>query len=142
MAVANPIYDLDPSQGAAARRVCVVNDDAAVRVSLKFVFQAAGFEVGAFATGRGLLSSPLLRAADGFVLDHKPRGADGLALARRLRALGLSAPILLTTGIRCGVLETFAGAVERVITAPRVDEEIIARLFVMIEETRGLRNST
>jgi two-component system, LuxR family, response regulator FixJ len=142
MAAANPLYDLDPTPGAAARRVCVVNDDAAVRVSLKFVFQAAGFVVSAYASGRGLLASSALRVADGFVLDHKPRGADGLELARRLRGLGLGAPIVLITGFRSGPLETFASAVERVIPAARVDEEIIAQLIRMIEEPRDLRNNT
>jgi FixJ family two-component response regulator len=133
---------LDDREPTPPLRVCVVNEDAAVRVSLRFVFQSAGFEVNAYATRRGLLSSPSLRDAEGFVLDHKLRGADGLALARRLRALGLKAPIVLTLGLRCAVLETYAGVVDSVITAARIDEDIIGRLVRMIEETRGLRIST
>ncbi len=122
-------------------RACVVNDDAAVLVSLKFLFKTAGFDVRAFASGKGLLASPWLRGADCFVLDHRPRGQDGLRLAKRLRALGLAAPIVLTTGFRCGVLETYAGAVEMVIPASRVDEELIQRLLAMIAQTRGLRET-
>lgn len=143
MAAANPLYNLDPLAVAAARlRVCVVNDDAAVLVSLKFVFEAAGFDVRAFATGRGLLASPAIRFADAFVLDHKPRGTDGLKLARRLRKLGLKSPIVLTTGLRPGALESLAGAADPMIAAARVDEETIERLTRMIEETRGLRINT
>ncbi len=143
MAAGKSPYDLDPNPGEPAPlRVCVVNDDSAVRVSLKFVLQAAGFEVRAYASGRGLLASPSLRVAHGFVLDHKPRGVDGLDLARRLRALGLNAPIVLTTGLRSGALENILAAVEPVIPAPRVDEEIIARFVRMIEGKSDLRNTT
>jgi two-component system, LuxR family, response regulator FixJ len=143
MAAANPLLNLDPTPGAATpSRICVVNDDAAVLVSLKFVFEAAGFAVRGFASGRGLLASPAIRLADGFVLDHKPRGVDGLKLARRLRALGLKAPIVLTTGLRFGAQESLAAAIEPMIAAARVDEEIIERLTRMIEETRDIRKTT
>jgi two-component system response regulator FixJ len=147
MSAASPLYDLDAAPGAARLRLCVVNEDAAVLGSLKFVFQAAGFQVSSYPSGAQLLASSSLSGADGFVLDHRPRGVDGLDLARRLRALGLRAPILLTTGIRCGPLEAFASAVERVIPAPRVDEESLDRFVRMIEETRrrrgrGLRKTT
>ena len=139
MAAANPLIS-DPSPrlaGAPPRpRACVVNDDAAVLVSLKFLLDTAGFEVRAFAGGKGLLSSPWLRTADCFVLDHRPRSQDGLRLAKRLRALGLAAPIVLTTGFRCGVLETYAGAVENVIAASGVDERLIQQLQLMIAQAR------
>jgi FixJ family two-component response regulator len=108
-----------------------------VLVSLKFLFKAAGFEVRAFANGKSLLASPAPRRADCFVLDHKPRGVDGLELARKLRSIGLSAPIVLTTGFRCGALESIVGAADRVIAAPRVDEELIERLVCSIEEQRA-----
>ena len=127
-----------PGRSDSARpRVCVVNDDDAVLVSLKFLFSAAGFEVRAFANGKGLLASTALRRADCFVLDHKPRGGDGLDLARKLRSLRLSAPIVLTTGFRCIALESLAGGADQVIVTPRVDEELIQRLVRGIEEQRA-----
>jgi FixJ family two-component response regulator len=127
----------------ARPRACVVNDDDAVLVSLKFLFKAAGFEVRAFANGKGLLASPAIRRADCFILDHKPRGLDGMELARKLRSLGVSAPIVLTTGFRCGALESLAGAADHVIAASRVDEELIERLVCGIERQRaGLRKIT
>jgi DNA-binding NtrC family response regulator len=137
----------DPSlaraDGKPPPKACVVNDDAAVLVSLKFVLKAAGFKVRAFGHGRALMASPWLRIADCFVLDHRPRSQDGLGLAKRLRALGLAAPIVLTTGFRCGVLETYAGVIENVIPASGVDEELIQRLLAMIAEARasGLRET-
>lgn len=136
MAVAN--LPLPRARAAARPKACVVYDDAAVLVSLKFLLQAAGFKVRAFEHGRMLLASPWLRIADCFVLDHRPRGQDGLGLAKRLRALGHVAPIVLTTGFRCGELESYAGAVENVIAASRVDEELIRRLQIMIAEARAV----
>jgi two-component system response regulator FixJ len=147
MSAASPLYDLDVAPGSAPLRLCIVNGDAAVLGSLKFVFQTAGFDVTSYANGAQLLASASLSGADGFVLDHRPRSVDGLDLARRLRALGLRAPIMLTIGIRCSALETYAGAVDRVIAVPRIDDENLARLVRMIEEARnprerGLRKTT
>jgi len=147
MPVANPLPS-DPSlaQESAALhlKACVVNDDAAVLVSLKFLLKTADFNVRVFASGRGLLASSWLRAADCFVLDHRPRDKDGLRLAKRLRALGLVAPIVLTTGFRCGVLETYAGAVEKVIAVSRIDDDLILGLRAMIAQAHNadLREST
>ncbi len=124
-------------------RACLVSDDDAVLVSLKFLFKAAGFEVRAFRDAKGLLTSSTLRRADCFIFDHRPRGLDGMELARKLRSLGLGAPIVLTTGFRCGALETLAGAGDHVIAAQRVDEALIERLVSDIESGRaGLRKIT
>ena len=145
MAATNRVWERETPRrkpGSTSRpRVLVVNDDAAVLISLRFLFQSAGFGVRGYTNGRSLLASSLNSAADCFVLDHKPRGPDGLDLARRLRGLGLRAPIVLTTGFRCVALEAMAGSVEPVITAPRVDEDVIKRLMRLIEERR-LRQST
>lgn len=122
----------------APPKVCLVNDDDAVLVSLKFLFQSAGFVTRAYASGKSLLASALARRADCFVLDHKPRGLDGLNLARRLRNRGIGAPIVLTTGFRCGALETVVGAFDQVIATPRVDEDLIQHLLVSIEQARAI----
>src|SRR5579875_1103398 len=145
MCATNPLCDLGPpvvGAGVGARpSAFLVNDDEAVLISLQFLFQSAGFLARSFASGRALLASKAARAADCFVLDHRPRGVDGLPLARRLRGLGLAAPIVLTTGFRCGALETLAGAADRIIAAPRVDEALIARLVAEIAAARAaLRN--
>ena len=140
MAAANRIWNEQrppPDKVVARPRVCVVNDDRAVLGSLRFVFEAANCEVRAFTSGRGLLASPAARGADCFVLDHRPRGPDGLKLARRLRSLGYSGPIVLTTGFRCAPLETMASSVEGVIPTGSLDEELIQSLLAKISETRA-----
>ena len=141
--IAGPPLAFDPTlaaRAAALPTACVVNEDAAVLKSLKFLLKTSGFHVRGFASGRGLLASPWPRAADCFVLDHRLRGQDGLRLARRLRALGVAAPIVLTTGFRCGVLETYAGAVEQVIAVPQLDEDLIRWLLAAIAQA-GLRRT-
>ena len=145
MNASNPLLDLQSAAGPAVPArpsAALVNRDAAVRVSLKFLFEAAGFGVRAFASGRGLMASSAGRAADCFVLDHAPRAPDGLHLARRLRARGLRAPILLTTDFPCSALEVLVGAIERVILAPTIDDALIRRLLEMIETDRRLRKTT
>ena len=122
--------------------VALVNDDAAVRMSLKFLFEAAGFGVRAYTGERGLMASTPARAAECFVLDHRPRGLNGLALGRRLRKLGLGAPIVVTTGFPCAALEILAKAIDRVIVTPSIDEALIQRLLKMIDFERSLRTTT
>ena len=131
-----------PRDGAALPpKVCLVHDDDAVLGSLKFLFQSAGFVTRAYASGRSLLASAIARQADCFVFDHKPRGLDGLHLARRLRNLGVGAPIVLTTGFRCGALESLVGTVDRVIATPRVDEDLIQQLLAAVERTQAMLRS-
>jgi FixJ family two-component response regulator len=120
-------------------QLCVVHDDAAVRISLKFVFGANGFDVRGFATGDELLNWRALSEAEGFVLDHKPRGTDGIELGRRLRARGNRAPIVLTTGFRCAALETAVGSGDFLLATPGVDEELIGRLSAIIDARRHMR---
>jgi FixJ family two-component response regulator len=131
-------------KSAPKPQICVVSDDAAVRISLKFVFGANNFDVRGFAHGDELLAWESLGEAEAFVLDHKPRGADGLDLARRLRSRKPRAPIVLTTGFRCGALGTYAGSIEYLIVAPSIDEALIGRLGAIIQHRRRarLRNST
>ena len=54
MSAASPLYDLDVAPGAARLRLGIVNDDAAVLGSLKFVFQTAGFDVSVYSERRGV----------------------------------------------------------------------------------------
>jgi two-component system response regulator FixJ len=143
MSAANRVAKLEaPSRRLRAiSRARVLNDDPAVLVSLRFLFQSAGFSARGYGSGASLLASPLTGSADCFVLDHKPRGPDGLDLARKLRQLGLRAPIVLTTGFRCAALEARAGALDQVFAAPRVDEAMIQHLTGLIPKGR-LRKST
>ena len=115
----------------------VVNSDAAVLVSLDFLLKTAGFNVCAYPSAEKLLTAQCAGAAQCFILDHGPRGPNGLGLARVLRSRGLHAPVVLTTGYRCSAFEAYARGLEPVIVTQRVDEDVIRRLIVMIGEPQG-----
>ncbi len=79
--------------------VHVVDDDQAVRDSLAFLLQSAGFAVRTYDSAAAFLAvAPGL--ASGCVLTdvRMPGGMDGLALQRRLAALGRNLAVVVMTG--------------------------------------------
>jgi FixJ family two-component response regulator len=85
-------------QSATARTlIVVVDDDAAVRDSLRFSFVIEGFAVRLFCSGQQLLAEASLPAGDCFVVDQNMPGMTGLDLISSLRARNLTAPAILIT---------------------------------------------
>lgn len=82
---------------AIANLVLVVDDDAAVRRSLKFALEVEGFAVRAFAGGQELLRQPELPSCSCLVVDQNMPDMSGLDLIAALRARRLSAPAILIT---------------------------------------------
>ncbi|MGW9822345.1 two-component system, LuxR family, response regulator FixJ [Methylorubrum extorquens] len=82
----------------AHRRVHVVDDDPAMRDSVGFLLDTAGFEVALYQDGTSLLDT-LPKLARGCVLtDIRMPDVDGLELLRRLRAGGHTLPVVVMTG--------------------------------------------
>jgi FixJ family two-component response regulator len=77
--------------------VMVIDDDQAVRNSLKFSLEVEGFTVRSYATGAELLSAEGLMHCSCLVVDQKMPGMNGLDLIGLLRARHLSAPAILIT---------------------------------------------
>ena len=77
--------------------VLVVDDDAAVRQSLKFALELEGLAVHTFGSGAELLRYPELRQARCLVLDYKMPEMDGFAVLDRLAARGVLLPVILIT---------------------------------------------
>src|SRR5436190_23520578 len=77
--------------------VIVVDDDPAVRNSLKFALEIEGFAVRTYACATELLDSTDLHFGRCFVVDQKMPGMTGLDLIGQLRARRISAPAILIT---------------------------------------------
>ncbi len=83
-------------EGAEQLTVAVVDDDHAVRASLRFLLEVEGHVVETFESGIEFLQAEVPNAAC-LILDHRMPHMTGLELARRLRAKGSVIPILLIT---------------------------------------------
>jgi two-component system response regulator FixJ len=92
----------------------VVDDDAAMRDSLRMLLEAAGFAVRAFDSANAFLASA--PTGIGCVLtDVRMPEIDGLALLRRLREQGVHLPVIVMTGqgdIAIAVQAMKAGAID------------------------------
>ncbi len=78
--------------------VIVVDDDEAVRDSLCFLLDAAGYRCRAFASGAALLAAPPGAAAGCLLLDVRMPEIDGVTTLERLRAAGFRLPTIIMTG--------------------------------------------
>jgi two-component system response regulator FixJ len=82
----------------AARLVHVIDDDDAVRDSIAFLLEAAGFEVKTYDSGVRFLEEYTDQETGCVLTDVRMPGLTGLELAVRLRALGSVLPIIVITG--------------------------------------------
>ena len=102
--------------------VVVVDDDEAVRDSLKFSLVIEGFAVRVFSSGPQLLAEPSLSPGDCYVVDQNMPGMSGLDLISTLRARNLTAPaILITTHPNAAVRERAAAAGVAIVEKPLLD---------------------
>jgi two-component system, LuxR family, response regulator FixJ len=85
------------NDGATITAVGIVDNDPAVRNSLKFSLELEGFSVGVFGGAADLLRAQDLSCFHCFVIDYDMPGMNGLDLVFRLRGLQISAPIILIT---------------------------------------------
>lgn len=80
--------------------VLVVDDDEAVRDSLKFVLELEGLDVRLYEGGARLLGEAKLPEAGCLVVDYHMPGMDGVELVSHLRRREVELPVILITG-RC-----------------------------------------
>jgi len=83
---------------SAKPTVYVVDDDAGVLGSLRFLLETDGFNVRTFSNGASLLNAVRSTGVDCFVIDYKMPDMNGIDLAGRLRTRDIAAPVILITG--------------------------------------------
>jgi two-component system, LuxR family, response regulator FixJ len=96
----------------------VVDDDVAVRNSLKFCLEIEGFAVRLYGEAQALLSEPDLPGSGCLVIDCHMPGMTGVELLARLRCDGVALPAILITGhpgiaLRCQAAEAGVTLVEK-----------------------------
>jgi len=91
----------------------VVDDDAAVRDSLQVLLETSGYSVRTYSSGSALLDDPPQSGC--VLLDVRMPDLDGIAVLERLRAQGVSVPVIMITGhgdVSLAVRAMKAGAVD------------------------------
>ena len=107
--------------------VFVVDDDTAVRESLRNLIRSAGLSVQTFSSAQEFLASQRPKAPSCLVLDVQLPGLSGLDLQQELAKGGIQIPIIFITGhgdIPMSVRAMKAGALE-FLTKPVNDDDLL-----------------
>jgi two-component system response regulator MprA len=115
-------------------RILVVDDDRAVRESLRRSLQFNGYQVDLAADGQQAIEAVGVQRPDAMVLDVMMPRLDGLEVCRRLRGTGDDLPILVLTA-RDAVSDRVAGldaGADDYLPKPFALEELLARLRALL----------
>ncbi len=118
-------------------RILVVDDERALRGSVRRALALEGYTVAEAESGQQALDELKARTMDAVVLDVLMPGVDGLEVCRRLRAAGDRVPILMLTA-REGVADRVAGldaGADDYLVKPFALEELLARLRALLRRT-------
>jgi FixJ family two-component response regulator len=123
-------------------KVFIIDDDAAVRVSIADLLESAGLASETFGTPQEFLRR---QAADGpscIVLDLRLPGMDGLAVQRALAEAGITTPIIFLTAfadVPTTVKAMKSGAME-FLTKPFDDQELLDAIYRALERDQVARD--
>jgi two-component system, OmpR family, response regulator MprA len=119
-------------------KILVVDDERAVRESLRRALELEGYEIELAADGREALERLEAEAQpDAVILDVLMPGVDGLEVCRRLRRSGSRLPVLMLTA-RDAVENRVAGldaGADDYVTKPFALEELLARIRALLRRT-------
>jgi two-component system nitrogen regulation response regulator NtrX len=119
-------------------RILVVDDEAAIRESLRMTLEYEGYEFLAAATGQEALSVAERESPDLVLLDVKMPGMDGIDVLDRLRAMNDSIPVLVISGhgtISTAVEATKKGAFD-FIEKPFASERVLVSIRNALDQRR------
>ncbi|MFY9578945.1 MAG: response regulator transcription factor [Gaiellaceae bacterium] len=119
-------------------RILVVDDERAVRDSLRRALELEGYEIELAGDGReALYRLDSETQPDAIILDVLMPGLDGLEVCKRIRATGNAVPVLMLTArdaIENRVEGLDAGA-DDYVTKPFALEELLARVRALIRRS-------
>jgi two-component system, OmpR family, response regulator MprA len=117
--------------------ILVVDDERAVRDSLRHALELEGYDVELAVDGGDALARIERSAPDAIVLDVLMPGVTGLDVARRLRSRGDTVPILMLTA-RAAVEDRVEGldaGADDYLVKPFALDELLARLRALLRRT-------
>jgi two-component system response regulator MprA len=126
-----------------AMRILVVDDDRAVRESLRRSLVFNGYTVDMAGDGVSALEQIAAHKPDALVLDVMMPRMDGLEVCRRLRSTGVDLPILVLTA-RDTVSERVSGldaGADDYLPKPFALEELLARLRALLRRSTPDENA-
>jgi two-component system response regulator MprA len=119
-------------------KILVVDDERAVRESLRRALELEGYEIELAADGsEALYRLEGSEEPDALILDVLMPGVDGLEVCRRLRGSGSKLPVLMLTA-RTEVEDRVAGldaGADDYVTKPFALEELLARVRALLRRT-------
>ena len=121
--------------------VFVIDDDASVRSSLKFLLSTVGLQTETFDSADSFLHKKRPDVPSCLVLDVRLPGVSGIDFQRELTARNISIPIVFLTGhgdIPMSVRAMKAGAVE-FLTKPFRDQDLLDAVRVALDRDRTRR---
>jgi len=119
--------------------VCIVDDDEAIRESLRMLLFADGLNSCVYESADAFLADPRPPAFDCMLLDIRMPGTDGLELFRILQARHIAQPIIFITGhgdIPLAVSAIKQGAFD-FLTKPFREGELLEKIRAAIEKYRS-----
>ncbi|MEJ8568307.1 response regulator transcription factor [Elongatibacter sediminis] len=124
------------------RTVCIIDDDEAIRESLRLLLFAAGFQTRTFASADHYLAEGTGETFDCMLLDIRMPGTDGLDLFRQLMRERVGYPIIFITGhgdIPLAVAAIQQGAFD-FLTKPFEEGQLLERIGHAIERYEADRD--
>ncbi|MEU3461612.1 response regulator transcription factor [Streptomyces sp. NPDC006733] len=128
---------MSPGENGETSRILIVDDEPAVREALQRSLAFEGYDTAIAADGMAALDQVSGYQPDAIILDVLMPRMDGLTTARRLRATGVTVPILMltardTVGDRVTGLD--AGADDYLVKPFELDE-LLARLRALLRRS-------
>jgi two-component system response regulator FixJ len=122
-------------------RICIIDDDEAVRESLRVLLFASGYQTCQFDSADAFLAQDHPPNVDVYLLDLRMPGTDGMELHKMLIERESRVPVIFITGH--GDIPLAVSAIQRgafdFLTKPFEDGELLKKIAAAIEQYRTLQ---
>jgi len=120
-------------------RILLAEDDENLGMLLKEYMQVKGYDIDLYPNGEKAFSGFQKAKYDICILDVMMPIKDGITLAKEIRMLSSTVPILFLTAksVKEDVLEGFAAGADDYMTKPFSIEELLFRVEAILRRTRG-----